>query len=427
MAQFLAILKAFSSLLPFLKRERTIRKLLYTGFYLFLYRVGNSIPLDNIDSEALEKSFENFSTGNTFLQSLSILSNGKILITAFTLGVIPSINASLVVDFFTTIFPRLEKLKSEEGTQGKKKLLLYKKIGSFFFAVIQAIGVTTYLRPYLFVNSPESNFFLGLELVAGAMTVLWICQLIDINGIGNGTSLILLTNIFTSAFLKLQVLFQGEVLKFSLFVELPAFYFLILLISFCQSRSEKIPIVSARQLSYLQAKEVKQKDIARSYLPLKLTQAGVFPIILASNLSPFLSYFLSFFFGQSVYLLEKLWYYFLIIIFNYFYTFFFWDPQKISEELRKQSVIIPGVTPGKATEKYLSQKVTSTSLRGGVALCAILFLVESFKSFSGFSFLTALNSTSLLIGLGILSEVTRSLKADSVFRFFSFFSKRSFS
>jgi preprotein translocase subunit SecY len=145
-------------------------------------------------------------------------------------------------------------------------------------------------------------------------------------------------------------------------------------------------------------------------LAIRLNQAGIFPIIIASNLLPFFSY-LTNFFGNEFKLVNNVVYYLLIIGFNYFYTIVFWDPEKISEQLRKASVSIVNVTPGKETISYLENVVRSTSLLGGIFLCIILFSYDCLKQILNSSLLNQINISSLIILVGVAYEIQKTIRS----------------
>jgi len=376
MKQFLSFPKSLKT------QNNPTEKILFTFLILLLFRLGNTIPLSSIDQEALKKAFLQLENKNAFMQILNIYSgsgmSGRTLLSPFSLGIIPYINASILIDLLTTIIPTLEKLQSEEGELGRQKIFFYKKVVTLGFAIFQSAFLIFSLQGY-FYNPVFSNFFtLGLELVTGSLVIVWLSNLIDTKGLGNGTSLIIFTNIVITLLNK-DFLTSARQDPF-LISEIVFLCILFILICFSQSARIQIEVVSARQLAYLEkmgksnfsSKIFKPSQLKESGLSIRINQAGIFPIIIASNLLPFLSFLNSF----KIPYLTTFFYYLLVICFNYFYTLVFWDPEKISEQLRKASVSIVNVTPGKETISYLGNVVKSTSLLGGIFLCFILFLYE---------------------------------------------------
>ena len=397
------------------KQNTPTNKILLTAFILFLFRFGNSIPLSGIDQEALKKSFLQLESRNSIMQIINMYSGGAgaTLLSPFSLGIIPFINASILVDLLTALVPSLEKLQSEEGEAGRRTLLFYKKCLTLLFSIVQSGFLIFYLKSY-FYNTELLNFTLiGLELVTGAMLIVWLSNIIDTKGIGNGTSLIIFTNIVVT-------LIGKNLLTMSTADNVFWLEIIILLICISQTARVTINVVSARQLAYLENMEktnINQQVTTTSQtkdngngLSIRLNQAGIFPIIIASNLLPFISFLLQSL-NSELKVINNVIYYLLIIGFNYFYTIIFWDPEKISEQLRKASVSIVNVTPGRETISYLENVVRTTSFVGGVCLCVILFLYDFFKQLINGYLLNQINISSLIILVGVAYEVQRTLRS----------------
>ena len=408
--------KTFSN---FYFKNTPTKKVLLTLLVLFLFRLGNTIPIAGIDQDALKKSFLDPMNRSGILQIVNMYSGGggATLLSSFSLGIIPFINASIFVDLLTAIFPSLEKLQSEEGESGRRQLMLYKKILTFVFAIIQSIFLISYLKAY-FYSSDFYNFSLFVtELVSGAMIVVWLSNIIDNKGIGNGTSIIIFTNIVVTLISKSFLISQKIDLSFA--VQILFLLILMLLICISQTARINIEVVSARQLAFLQNIEKTNQNIETSFqmkengLSIRLNQAGIFPIIIASNILPLISYVTENFLGQPTNgIFATILYYVCIIGFNYFYTIIFWDPEKIAEQLRKASVSIVNITPGRETVSYLENVVKASSLSGGILLCIILISYDFTKNLVNGLLLNQINISSLIILVGVaydIQKVTRSL------------------
>lgn len=402
------------------KQNNPARKIFLTLLILLIFRFGNTIPLSGIDQEALKKSFLQLESRNSIMQIINMYSGGggNTLLSPFSLGIIPFINASILVDLLTALFPALEKLQSEEGEAGRRKLLFYKKLLTLLFAIVQSGFLIFYIKDY-FYNTELFNFILiGLELVTGSMLIVWLSNLIDTKGIGNGTSLIIFTNIVVTLIGK--NVFLNQNFDSSLLLQIGFLLFLMSLICISQTARINIDVVSARQLAYLENIEksnINQKITTRfqsqdsgNGLSIRLNQAGIFPIIIASNLIPFFSYLIQSINGELTFVNNFI-YYLLIIGFNYFYTIIFWDPEKISEQLRKASVSVVNVTPGRETISYLENVVRSSSLLGGISLCIILFLYDFFKQIINGALLNQINISSLIILVGVAYEIQKTIRA----------------
>jgi preprotein translocase subunit SecY len=399
-------------------RKKVIQKVLLTLFILLMYRFGNSIPLFGIDQESLKKSLLQMENRNAIMQIMNMYSgSGSNILTPFSLGIIPFINASILIDLLTALFPALEKLQSEEGEFGRKKLMFYKKLVTLLFATIQSGFLVFYLRPYLYTTELFNLGIIALQLVTGSLLVVWLSNLIDIKGIGNGTSLIIFANIVIGLISK-NIFINALTDQFFLF---EIFILLILIFFICISQTARvnIEVVSARQLAFLENFEKKYLDkskidlffqLKENGLSIRLNQAGIFPIIIASNLMPFIGLF-SNNLGINLNSINSLLYYVLIIAFNYFYTTVFWDPEKISEQLRKASVSIVNITPGKETVSYLENVVRSTSILGGIYLSLILFCYDFIKQILKGYLLNQINISSLIIVVGVAYETQKTIKS----------------
>ena len=273
-------------------RKKAINKVLLTFFILAIYRLGNGIPLYGIDQEALKRSLLQIENKNAIMQIMNMYSgSGVNNLTPFSLGIIPFINASILLDLLIALFPSLEKLQSEEGEFGRRKIMFYKKIVTLVFAAFQSGLLIFYLQPYFYVTGLFNLALIGLQLVAGSLFVVWLSNLIDKKGLGNGTSLIIFANIIIGLLTK-NIFLTSLTDKF-LFFEIGIILVMIFFICISQSARINIEVVSARQLAFLENFDKtfvnnNSTDIffqlKEAGLSIKLNQAGIFPIIIASNL-----------------------------------------------------------------------------------------------------------------------------------------------
>ena len=402
-------------------RSSPNEKIYITLIILILFRFANHIPLSGVDQEALKKAFSQFDTRNSLMQVINMYSGGggATLLSAFSLGIIPFINSSILIDLLTALIPSLEKLQKEEGEMGRRKILFYKKLLTLIFAIGQSIFLIFYIKPYIYTSTLFTFALISLQLVTGSLIIVWLTSVIDNKGIGNGTSIIIFANI-------VQTLVGKNVLtsltpSFSSGVEVLILGVILSLISISQTARFNIEIVSARQLTFLEKAGKENENINNTYaagvrqlkengLSIRLNQAGIFPIIIASNLVPFLSYF-----GQALNInnpyFNNALYYLLIVGFNYFYTIVFWDPEKIAEQLRKASVSLINVTPGNETVLYLENIVRGTSILGGIALSLILIIFDVIRQVINGPLLNQLNISSLIIVVGVAYDVQRKIRS----------------
>ena len=397
------------------------KKIFFTILVLLIYRFCNTIPLTGIDQDALKQSFLQLGNNNSILQIINMYSGGGggiTLLSPFSLGIIPFINASILIDLLTAILPFLEKLQTEEGEFGRRKILFYKKVLTLLFSIGQSLLLLSYLKSYIYNSGILNYLILTCQLTCGSLLLVWLSSIIDNKGIGNGTSIIIFTNIVMT-FLNKNILSSQE-LNLLLFLQVGLLLILMILICISQTARITIDVVSARQLAFLEnSGTIKfQEKIGKNFqtkdngLSIRFNQAGIFPIIIASNIVPFLSYF-----GENISNkivagnLTNFIYYLLIIGFNYFYTIIFWDPEKISEQLRKASVSVLNVTPGKDTISYLENVVRSTSILGGIFLCFILFSFDFIKKFIDGPLLNQINISSLIILVGVAYEIQKTVRS----------------
>jgi len=401
-------------------------KIIVSLLLLYIYRLGNTIPLANIDQQQLIAS----APVNSIAEFVKMYSGESNIITFFSLGIMPYINASIIIDTLTTSIPFLEKLQSEEGLQGKNKLYFYKKILTIIFAIFQSYFLLTSVKGFLYDTSFFTFTLTQLQLVTGSLLTVWICNLIEALGlVNNGTSLIILMNVIISLFgrldFKIELFSLQSIQPLSIFAILFIIY-LIFLINFSQTASYKMPIISAKQLDYLEKQRfdferktnfLQKPTRITNDISIKLNQAGIFPLIVASNVVAFLSSgTFSFFFSNKFF--QNTIYYILIVASNFFYTSVFWDAEKVSEQLRKSSVSIVNKTPGKETTNYLSKVVRRTAIRGGILLSSILLGYDIVKNLTNSSVLAQLNISSLIVTIGILNEISKNLQSFGIFNLY---------
>ena len=178
-------------------RSSPNEKIYITLIILILFRFANHIPLSGVDQEALKKAFSQFDTRNSLMQVINMYSGGggATLLSAFSLGIIPFINSSILIDLLTALIPSLEKLQKEEGEMGRRKILFYKKLLTLIFAIGQSIFLIFYIKPYIYTSTLFTFALISLQLVTGSLIIVWLTSVIDNKGIGNGTSIIIFANI----------------------------------------------------------------------------------------------------------------------------------------------------------------------------------------------------------------------------------------
>ena len=392
-------------------------RVISTFLLIILSRFGTFIPVPGVDHDAFYQSISN----NPIVSFLNIFSGGGFAsIGVFALGIVPYINASILIQLGTTSIPSLEKLQKEEGEAGRQKISQITRYIALGWAIVQSVGVSFWVRPYVFNWDIQFVIEMTLALTTGSMLVMWISEQITEKGIGNGASMLIFVNII-SGLPKLIQQSSGSIESkgsvFELIALASIFLIMIVGIIFIQEGTRRIPIISARQLGKGQ---IQNKT---SYLPLRLNQGGVMPIIFASAflvlpayisqittnpiiltivslLSPTSS-------NKSIYLL---FYFLLILFFSYFYASLILNPSDVSKNLKKMESSIPGIRPGKATTDYLQKTLNRLTFLGALFLAFIALVPSLIESITSISTFKGLGATSLLILVGVAIDTSKQVQ-----------------
>lgn len=417
----------FTDIFSFFKRSIEIRevrkKLLITAFVLVVFRFAAHIPAIGINRE----SFGALLSGNAFFSLLDIFSGGTLAnFSILALGLNPYINASIVIQLLSFVIPSLEEL-SKEGEFGQEKINQYTRFLTLPLAVFQAFGMYALLKntgvlPNL---SPIGLITLVVTMTAGTLFTVWLGELITEYGLGNGVSFLIFAGIisrFPSMFRQtLTTLRPEDTVKIVIFLAVALI--IIALVVFVNEAMRQIPIHYSRR-----AKEFVGGD--RSYIPLRVNQAGVIPIIFAVSLV-LLPTLVSQFLGgsgntqlaQIAVTLTQLFnpksavyniiYFLLVVAFTYFYTTVVFNPEKIADNLKKSGGFIPGVRPGEHTEKYLNFVLNRITMAGAAFLGSIAILPSLFQNAVGTTTL-AVGGTGLLIVVSVVLDLVRTIESQMV-------------
>lgn len=415
------------NLVSVFKQKDLRKKIFYTLFMLFIFRVGALIPVPGVDSSVISSLVE----GNDLLSLYNMLVGGAFSsFTLFALGVSPYITASIIVQLLTyDVVPHFVEL-SKSGEVGRKILNRYTKLIALLLAVIQAVGITFgFVVNTLKDRTPLSITLVILTLVASSMFLIWIGEKITEKGIGNGSSLIIFFGIITRLPSEIMGLIDGVkdgsinpwVLSIVLFVS----FLVIIGVVFIQEGVRKIPVQYA-------TKVVGRKTYGgqESHIPLKINQSGVMPVIFASSILA-LPQTIAMFMNEDAqnfvqkYLSpagEYFWIYLLfevalIVFFAYFYTTLSFNTEEIANNLKNSGGFITGIRPGKPTQEYLENISTRLTLAGAVFLSVIVIIPSIISNFT--SIYLTLTGTSILIVVGVALEIVRQLESNLVVRSYS--------
>ena len=409
-------------------------RFLLTISLLTIIRIGSFIPLPyldlNLNSSSLIGTSSSTNTVTTILNSFSGGNNSSISI--FSLGILPNINASIIIQLLTTINPTLLKLQKEEGEYGRRKLTDYTRYLTFFCALVESIITTYGLRALVFEWNLLIIVQISLSLLTGSMIILWFSELITKNGIGNGSSLLICFNIVSNFPDQLKSLSLTLVDQNILIIGTIGGLFILTTIGciYINEALIKIPLISASQL----LRKVSKTSLwNNSNLPLRVNQAGVMPLVFTSSIMLILSYLTKFLYlelkdikivsGLSLISQDTLglitkgsyWliYGLLVFFFTTFYSRIILDPKDIAEEFRKNSVSIKGINPGLSTRNYLSQTIKRLTIINAVFLIVVLILLNALESILPISNLNlrGFGLTSQLILVNILIDTFRKVQS----------------
>ena len=399
-------------------------RVLTTLGLLLLVRLGIYIPIPGIDREAFRSFIEQ---GGSLIGFLDIFTGGGIsTLGVFALGILPFINASIILQLLTAALPQLEDLQKNEGEAGRRKIAQITRYVALGWGLIQSVVFAMILRQYALESLSEVVFVVqtALCLVTGSMVVMWLSEVITERGIGQGASLVIFLNIVStlptalgSTIEKAQTGDRSDVL--GIVVLVLVFLATIVGIIFVQEGARRLPIVSAKR----QVGGAGVLPTRQSYLPLKLNAGGVMPIIFASALI-FLPVTIANF-TKSELLIRfastlnpsasnpwpyALAFFALILGFSYFYASLTVNPTDIASNLKKGGVAIPGVRPGSATANYLSGVQNRLTLLGGLFLGAVAIIPAAVERATNVQTFQGLGATSLLILVGVAIDTAKQVQ-----------------
>ena len=395
-------------------------------FILLLVRLGLYIPVPSVDLDI-------FSQGQSLnpLFGFAKTLTGSSFLGIGSLGILPYINASIIIQILTPVFPNLERLQKEEGELGRQQITRYTRYLAFIWAIVLSTFIAfTLIKPVVFNWSIQQALEIILSLTAGSMLSMWFAELITEEQIGNGSSMLIFINIvggIPNSFGELNALFVNVSLygvASKVIQGFSIYALLVWIVIFFQDAYKSIDIVSAKQLKYLQ-QDWQPKSLKNSYIPIKLNLGGIMPLVFSSTVATLLFYpvqlLISSNISKTINFLPNLVTFFffalniiLIIFFSCFYAVLVLKPEEISQNLAKLAYTIPGVRQGKQTTVYLENTVTRLAFMGGIFLAFLAFFPSLLANL--FQFNIFKNVTSLLILIGVITDVTSQIQGYLVSR-----------
>ncbi len=403
------------------------RRILFTFGMLAVYRIGCAVPTPGIDPVEIRRYFEQSSDGGMF-GLLNLFTGGAFeQLSIFSLGIMPYVSASIILQLLTVVIPKLEELK-KEGDEGRRVITRWTRYGTVILAVVQgmlmataleggALGANTVLEP-----GWAFRFSTILTLTAGTSFIMWLGEQINERGIGNGISLVIFAGIVTSipsALARVWDMVRTDQLAPISVILLFAFMVAVVgVIVYFERAQRRIPIQYARRV-------VGRRQLAggMTYFPLRLNTSGVIPPIFASSLLVLpiqiaqwtgmesIGDFVNDYFGFSTWG-HNLTYVALIIFFAYFYTGVMLNPDDVAENVKKNGGYIPGIRPGKRTAEYIQRVMNRITAVGALYLAAICVLPNMLQSQFAVPFI--FGGTALLIVVGVAMDTVGQVEAHLV-------------
>lgn len=409
------------------------KKIIFTLLMLLVIRLGSNIPVPYINKDIVSQIFESGQAG--LLSFLDLMAGGTLSnFSIFAMSIYPYITASIIVQLLTIAIPKLEEL-AKEGEEGRKKISMYTKYGAVVLAVIQSIGTTFGIfSNALVAEGPLQSAIVIISLVAGTMFMIWIGNLITEKGIGNGISLIIFIGIVSGLpstvvnFVRLASADQISIIKLILLAVVAVL--IVALVVLLQEGERRIPVQYAKRVVGR-----KMYGGQSTHIPLKVSMAGVIPVIFSTSLLSFPQTIALFFTGSTPDWIVKyltvqgsvgVWVYsilnvVLIMFFTYFYTAIQFNTVEYSKNLQQYGGFIPGIRPGRPTSDYLNKVVSRITFVGGLALA----LVASLPIILSHIFNLNINfgGTAIIIVVGVALETVKQIESQMLMRNYKGFLK----
>jgi preprotein translocase subunit SecY len=405
------------------------KKILFVLFILALSRLIASIPIPGIDTQRLEEFF----SGNQFFGLLNVFTGGAMSrLSIAMLGLGPFITATIIMQLLTMIFPRLKEMYQEAGEQGREKFNQYARIATVPLAMLQSFGFLNLLKKQQVIGELSSFDLIAniIVITGGAVLLMWLGELISQKGIGNGISLLIFAGIVGG--IPIQIAQTASIWDPA---KVPAYllFFITSLIViagvvFITQGQKNIPVSYAKRI-----RGRRMYGGASTFLPLRINQAGVIPIIFAMSVLLFPGMIATFLSGSDNATLVRIAstlnnifqnqtfyafaYFILVVAFTYFYTAVTFDPNNVADNLQKSGGFIPGIRPGEKTSQYIHYVLNRITLVGAIFLGTIAILPMLVQGTTGVeTFQFMVGGTALLIVVSVVLETMKQIKAQLTMR-----------
>jgi preprotein translocase subunit SecY len=402
-------------------------KILIVAGLLVAYRLFAAIPIPGVDAGRLA----NYFASNQIFGFLNFFSGGGLAnLSIMMLGVGPYITSTIIMQLLTIIFPSFKEMYYEDGARGQAKFNQYSRLLTVPLAIVQSYGFLTLLISQGVIDRPAPfAFFTNIIVIScGSMIALWLGELITEQKVGNGISLIILAGIISrlpaAIGTALESYTAGLLTTYIGFVL--AAILLVAGIVYLNEGERKIPVSYARRV-----RGNKMYGGSESYLPLKVNQAGMIPLIFAISVllfPQFLAWFVAIFSASwgvkisafaSAFIANQLWYgifYFLLVfVFTYFYTSITFNPEEVAKNLQRSGGFVPGIRPGESTEKFFGTVVNRITFWGAIFLGLVAVLPIIVQAITGVAVLT-ISGTAILIVVAVALDTMRQIDSQLTVR-----------
>lgn len=414
-------------------------KLLFTLFILTIFRLGSVIPAPGIDSAAIRDQMEAITASDEsgVYALVNLFSGGALLqLAVFALGVMPYITASIIINLLTVVIPRLEALK-KEGQSGQTKITQYTRYLTLMLAVLQSTSIVAMARTgALFQGSiPVSTYMPNQDILTlvtivvvmtgGTAMIMWFGELITERGVGNGMSLLIFTTVISSFPAMIMGLYQERSIWVFTIICIAALV-LVTAVVFMEQAQRRIPVQYAKRMVGR-----RMYGGSSTYIPLKVNQAGIIPVIFASSLlylpqlvvgligqestNPVVTFIQTYFStGTGIHPVYMVTFFAMIVGFAFFYVSITFNPDEVSDNMKKYGGFIPGIRPGRPTAEYLDYVLKRLTTPGSIYLgvIALLPMVALGASGAGGAGMgVAMQGTSLLIMVGVGLDTVKQIES----------------
>ena len=411
------------------KIEELRKKILFTLVIILLYRLGNAIPVPDVNIALLNAYFAQ--QQSTILGLLDVMSGGAFSnATIFALSIQPYINASIIIQLLCIAIPALERLSKEGGEEGRKKIASITRYATVAIGLLQGFAYYMLIKNNNMLNADAQGIWSAIVIIltftSGSALIMWLGEQITEFGIGNGISMILFASIIsrlpTSLITTVRNIAAGNLQWWLAVLMLIGAIAMIVLIVYVNDAERRIPVQYAKRVVGR-----KMYGGQSTHLPMKVNMSGVMPIIFAQSIASVPATFAAFagktdgwvntwFSNNSI--PYAIIYFLLIIFFAYFYSTIQFNPVEVANNLKKNGGYIPGFRPGKPTSEFIQKVLNKITLFGAIYLGIIAIVPILISHFSNAAALTGLSlgGTSIIIVVGVALETVRALEAQMLMR-----------